>query len=109
MTAARILRMALLALAALYVVWFHQDRHLPAAMAVFALPPAVLALWHLRTPALAGFWAGVLALGWFSHAVMVAWSRPGERLPALLAVALALTVVFASSWPGMRRRFRRAG
>ena len=107
MSHASALRLALLALAGLYAAWMHDGRHALAALLVFALPPAVLAAWHLRRPALAAFWAGVLALGWFSHGVMVAWSVPAERGFALAAIVLALVVVFASSWPGMRARFRR--
>lgn len=104
MNSARLLRGTLLALAALYASWFFDDRHALAALCVFALPPLLLALWHARRPALAGFWAGVLALCWFAHGVMVAWSRPGERLQALLATMLAVAIVLASSWPGIQAR-----
>jgi uncharacterized membrane protein len=47
----------------------------------------------------------VLALLWFSHGVMVAWSRPPERALALAEVVLALAVVLAASVPGLRARF----
>ncbi|MEE7548878.1 DUF2069 domain-containing protein, partial [Xanthomonas sp. Kuri4-1] len=83
----RMLVGALLALAALYAGWFHDDRHRLAALLVFALPPlllAVLAPWHRQ----ARFWAGVLALGWFSHGVMSAWSHPPTRTLAWLEIAL---------------------
>ena len=51
--------------------------------------------------------AGLLALLWFSHAVMVAWTRPPERGFALLALLLSLAIVFAASIPGLRARFAR--
>ena len=107
MTARRILALALALLAALYAAWFARDAHAAVALAVFALPPAVLALLSWRGHRTAGFWAGVLALGWFSHGIMVAWTRPAERGFALAAVALALVVVFAASLPGLRARFSR--
>jgi uncharacterized membrane protein len=77
------------------------------ALAVFALPPLLLALMLPRHGARAGFCAGVLALLWFSHGVMVAWTRPPDRWPALAEVALALVVVFAASIPGLRARFAK--
>ncbi|WP_140910219.1 DUF2069 domain-containing protein [Cognatiluteimonas lumbrici] len=106
--ARRIVRLALIALVVLFASWFgiEGDR---VALLVFALPPLLLAWWLPRAPALAGFWAGVLALAWFSHGIMVAWSRPPERWPALAEVALALVVVLAASVPGLRARFARGG
>ena len=107
MNARRILAAALALLAALYAAWFARDAHSAAALLVFALPPALLALLSWRGHRTAGFWAGVLALLWFSHGVMVAWTRPAERGFALAEVALALGVVFAASLPGLRARFAR--
>ena len=105
--ASRVLVAALASLCVLYVAWFAPRPDPWAALAVFALPPLLLAAWRWRGAARAGFWAGVLALAWFSHGVMVAWTRPPERGHALLEVALALVVVAASSWPGLRARFAR--
>ena len=51
------------------------------------------------------FWASVLALGWFSHGVMSAWSHPETRWLALIEIALALLVIFSASLPGLRARF----
>ena len=102
--ARRILFSALVLLALLDLAWFW---HEPLARIVFTLPPALCALgvWmHRRT---AGFWSGVLALAWFSHGVMVAWSRPGERGFALAAVALALLVIGAANFEAMRARRQR--
>ena len=103
----RVLVAALLALAALFAAWFAPTPDPWVALAVFAVPPAILALAHWRGRRSAAFWAGVLALAWFSHGVMVAWTRPPERGLALAETGLALVVVVASSWPGLRARFAR--
>jgi uncharacterized membrane protein len=104
-SAQRLTGAALLALGLLYVAWFHDDRHAVAALLVFALPPLLLAVPAWRGGRRAAFWAGVLALFWFSHGVMVAWTRPGEALLAWLEIALSLLVIGASSWAGLRARF----
>lgn len=105
--ARRILIVALLALAALYVVWFAGQANPWAELIIFALPPACLGLWRWRGSVRPDFWSGVLALAWFSHGVMVAWSRPPERGFALAEIALALVVIFAANLPGLRARFAR--
>ncbi|MCY7355190.1 MAG: DUF2069 domain-containing protein [Lysobacter sp.] len=105
MTAAqRVLCAALILMTVLYVAWFW---HEPVAMLVFALPSAALAIAALRGAVRAGFWSGVLALAWFSHGVMVAWTRAPERAFALIEVVLAVVVVFAASVPGLRARFAK--
>jgi uncharacterized membrane protein len=107
MNARRALVVSLLALAATYVGWFAGDRQAALAWMVFALPPALLALGVARGWRGAGFWAGVCALGWFSHGVMLAWSEPAGRGWALAVVALAVAVVLAANLPGLRARFGR--
>ena len=102
-----VLSLALLALAALYLWWFRGSPHFVAALIVFVLPLALLLPGTLIGSARAAFWAGVLGLLLFCHGVMIAWSEPGERAQALLATALSVVVVFASSWPGLRARFGR--
>ena len=104
-TAEHVLVAALLLLTGVYVVWFGTQASALAALAVFALPPACLAIARLRGSRTAGFWASVLALFWFSHGIMVAWTRPAERGFALAEVALAVVVILAASLPGMRARF----
>jgi uncharacterized membrane protein len=96
---------ALLALAALYALWFHADDDRIAALLVFALPPSLLAIGVLARRNTARFWAGVFALCWFSHGVMTAWAQAEHRALALVEIALALLVVFASNAPGLRARF----
>ncbi|HEV8692971.1 MAG TPA: DUF2069 domain-containing protein [Lysobacter sp.] len=105
--ARRVLIVALITLAGLYLLWFGATPSPWAALMVFALPPAALAMAALRGWRQAGFWAGVLALAWFSHGVMVAWTRAPERVFATAEIVLALVIVFAASIPGMRARFSK--
>lgn len=98
---------ALIALAGTYAMWFKDDAYAAFALGVFALPPLALAIGVAAGRRTAGFWAGVLALFWFSHAIMLAWSEPAGRGYALLATALSVTVVFASSMRGLAARFSR--
>lgn len=106
----RPLALSLLALAAFYAAWFANDAHLLTGLLVFVLPPLALAVAAWRGWGRAGFTAGVFALFWFSHGVMLAWSDPARRAMALLEVVLALVVVYASCIPGMRaRREKRRG
>ena len=97
----------LLAQALLYLAWFHDDRNAPAAMLVFVLPLALLLAGTLagRGRGRAPFWAGVLGLFLFCHAVMTAWADPAQRGLALGGVVLSVLAVFASSWDGLRARF----
>ena len=82
MKALRPLAFALLALALFYVAWFAGDEHLLTGLLVFALPPLLLAIAAWRGWHRAGFAAGVFALLWFSHGVMLA-------CPARLALGRA--------------------
>ncbi|MDR6095660.1 DUF2069 domain-containing protein [Stenotrophomonas sp. SORGH_AS_0321] len=102
-----VLLLALLGLAALYAGWFLNDRHWLATQLVFTAPPLALAIALRMGWRKAGFWACVLALGWFSHGVMSAWSDAGTRLLAWLGIGLSLVVIFAGSLPGLRARFSR--
>ncbi|MEN1958609.1 DUF2069 domain-containing protein [Luteimonas sp. MJ204] len=99
----------LLALAALFAAWFADDARYLQALAVFTLPPLLLGIGVLARRRTAPFWAGVLALGWFCHGVMLAWERPVDRAWALGEVLLALGIVFAANWPGLRARFGGPG
>lgn len=105
--ARRLLIVALIALALLFVAWFGGRREW-FAVVVFAAPPVGFAISLLRAGgARAAFWSGVIALLWFSHGVMVAWTRPSEQPFALGEIALALIIVFAASIGGLRARFAR--
>ncbi len=102
-----VLALALLLLAVLYGCWFRDDRHLAAVLLVFVAPPALLCVGVLARRASARFWAGVLALFWFSHGVMSAWAHREAALYAWLEIGLALLVIGLVSVPGMRARFAR--
>jgi len=100
----RLLIAGLLGLVALYVFWFNPE---PVAMAVFAGPPLLLAALCWNGGNRSAFWAGLLALAWFSHGVMVSWSRPEDRPLANIEIVLSLVVVLAASLPGLRARFSK--
>ena len=104
MSAQRYLAAALGALAALFVGWSATHAAAVSGLLVFALPPALLAITALRGWRRAGFTAAVLALLWFSHGVMLAWSEPAERAYAFVEIVLSLVVVYASSIDGIRAR-----
>ena len=98
---------ALFALAGVYIAWFAGAANPWPALVVFALPPLALAIARWRGRRTAGFWASVLGLFWFSHGVMVAWSRPAEAGYAWAEIVLALVVIFSASWGGLHARFAR--
>ncbi len=99
---------ALLALAALHAAWFLREGS-TVGLVVFALPPLLLAALLRWRAGAARFWSGVLALGWFSHGVMLAWSEPAQRGFALAEVALALVVIFSANGDALGARRRRKG
>lgn len=101
------LALGLFALSVVFSLWFHDDKHRLAAMLIFTLPPLLLLIGVLRGSAKASFWSGVFALFWFSHGVMVAYSRPAEQHLAWLEIVLAIVIVVASSWSGLSARFGR--
>ncbi|GAB3058536.1 DUF2069 domain-containing protein [Stenotrophomonas tumulicola] len=106
----RVLVVALLLLGAVFAIWFANDRHWLASQLLFTAPPLLLGLglltWRSARPRLA-FWSSVLALGWFSHGVMSAWSHRDSMPWSWLEILLAVTVIFAASLPGLRSRFGR--
>lgn len=104
---ARVLIAALLALFALFAIWFGREADPWVELAVFALPPLLLALGRWRRRRTAAYWASVLGLFWFSHGVMVAWSRPAEAHYAWAELLLALVIIFSASWAGLAARFNR--
>ncbi|MDI1254435.1 DUF2069 domain-containing protein [Thermomonas sp.] len=107
MTQTRLLALALFTLAATDAAWFWDDRHALAAMLVFGLPPLLLGVVAWRGWTRAGLSAGLIALLWFSHGVMVAWTRPPERAFAFAEILLALAIIYFASMPGLRARFRK--
>lgn len=107
MKMARPLALALFALSAIYAAWFWHDRHALAAILVFALPPMLLGVVAWRGWPRAGLSAGLVALLWFSHGVMVAWTRPPERTLAFAEILLTLVIICFASMPGLRARFSK--
>ena len=104
----RTLLAALLALAGLFALWYLPGgRHLATGLLVFVLPPLLLAGGVWQRSRLAAYWAGVLALFWFCHGVMLAWSSPAERGYAWAELVLALVVVFAANLAGVKARLGR--
>ncbi|QWP78857.1 DUF2069 domain-containing protein [Lysobacter sp. K5869] len=104
----RVLLGSLIALAVLFAVWYLlPGQHWIAGLGVFVLPPALLAVGVALRNRLAAYWAGVLALLWFCHGVMLAWSSPGERLYAWIELILALTVIFSANLAGLKARLGR--
>ena len=104
MNSKRLLAIALLALAVLFGLWAARGAHLLASLLVLVLPPLLLALAAWRGWPRAGFVAGVFALLWFSHGVMLAWSEPAERAYAFVEIVRSLVVVYASSIDGSGAR-----
>jgi uncharacterized membrane protein len=96
---------ALLGLVALYALWFRADEDRIPALLVFALPPLLLAIGALTRRTTARFWAGVFALCWFSHGVMIAWAHADQRAYALIEIALSLLVMFSANAAGLRAKF----
>lgn len=94
-------------LAILYALWFYGDRQYTLALLVFSLPPIVLMIGVMAQRRTAAFWAGVLALFWFSHAVMVAWADPVKAKFAWVGIGLSIGIVLATSWPAFAKRFGR--
>ena len=110
--AARVAAVAIVALAAWQVAWHavlspstEAQRWAVALFFVAPLLPALGAL--LVRNRRAAFWGALAALLYFCHGVMVAWATPAERVPALVEIALAIALVAAASWDGVRARFRR--
>jgi len=97
---------ALLGLQPVWYLWLAPPTVVPpgfaaAAMSLPLLPVVVLLL--RRRPS-AGFWAGLAALFYFSHGVMEAWASPDVRALALAEAILAVLLVVASSWAGLKAR-----
>ncbi|MCF7221881.1 DUF2069 domain-containing protein [Marilutibacter chinensis] len=97
----------LLALALVYAGWFRDDAHRSVAMALFAMPPLLLAIGSWRGSRHAVFWSGVFGLGWFCHGVMIAWAHREQALWAWAVIVLSVAIIVAGSLPGLRARFGR--
>jgi uncharacterized membrane protein len=77
----------------------------PWLATAFSLPLLLTAVGMLVRRRSARFWAGVLALLYFCHGITEAWTLPSARFLGLGESALAVLVIVASCWDGMRTRF----
>ncbi len=84
-------------LAALQVAWHAwwvpPAQGSAALAAIVALVPLLLPLPALRRPSRALLWAGIIALFYFSHGIMEAWTVPAARAPAALEIVLSVVLV----------------
>ena len=101
----RLLALLLLVLAGVYALWFRDDAHRVAAMLFFVAPPVLMALGAWFKSRQAVFWSGVFGLGWFCHGVMMAWAHAEARPYAWPVLLLAIAIILAGSWPGLRNKF----
>ena len=87
------------ALALLQVVWHAwllPPAHMPIVVALLlALLPLALPLLYWRTPARALLLAGMICLFYFCHGVAEAYAAPGERIFAMIEIALTVVVILA--------------
>jgi uncharacterized membrane protein len=99
---------ALIALAALQVVWYGWwsppisiSKWAAISFALIWFAPPLLAA---RIDAEHGLLVGALiALLFFSHGVMQAWASVADRVPALIEIALSTIVVACAGWPSWQR------
>lgn len=109
MTPSLVGRVAFWLLFALQPVWHgwlqpSPDLPLPFVLGLAMLPllPAAAALLMRASTAL--FWAGVLSLPYFIHAIDRLWMAPEQRVFATIELVLSLTVVLAVAYDGLLRR-----
>ena len=98
-------RLTALSLFGIALAYWHGMRPDMGAVLAFAIPALLLSVMvALRRPAAANLIAGVFALGWFSHGIMVAFVESDHRVWALIVALLSLVVVLAVSWVGLKVR-----
>ncbi len=100
---------ALAALQALWHAWLAPPARAPMALVLaVALAPFVpVAIAWLRDRRRGLFWAGVVALAYFAHGVMEAWAAPEVRALAWAELLLAVAVVLAVGFAGLRELRQR--
>ena len=73
------------------------------------LPALLLPLLALRTGvARALFWVAFVALFYFCHGVVAAWTSPAARVPAIIECVLCVVSILAIGAIGKRDKRRRA-
>lgn len=113
MTPERIGVAAWIALVALQLAWYlaiaPPATGSPWLALALTLPALLLPLLALRTGlARALFWVAVVALFYFCHGVVAAWTSPEARIPAIVECVLCVVSIFAIGAIGKRDRRRRA-
>jgi uncharacterized membrane protein len=72
------------------------------------LPALLLPMFALRTNLRrALLWLGVVALFYFCHGVVAAWTTPAARAPALIECALCVIAIGTLGWIVRRDRTQR--
>ncbi len=97
---------ALVALQFAWYLWWAPPLRGSGLLALaLTVPPLLLPLIALRHSAeRALLWVGLLALAYFAHGVVAAWTTPTASAPALLECALAVAVIVAIGWLTMARK-----
>jgi uncharacterized membrane protein len=102
--------LALLALQWLWHVYLLPPVRAPAIVVafVFSLPILPAAWLTVVGHRQASYWGGVASLFYFCHAIAEMWSDPAAWPLGLTEMGLALWVIFAGNWAGLRAKlFRR--
>jgi uncharacterized membrane protein len=113
MTPERIGVVAWIALVALQFAWYlviaPPATGSPWLALALTLPALLLPLLALRTGlARALFWVGIVALFYFCHGVVAAWTSPAARIPAIVECVLCVVSILAIGAIGKRDKRRRA-
>jgi uncharacterized membrane protein len=88
-----------------YLVWAPPAGGAGWIALLLTVPLLMLPLLALqRSAERALLWVGILALGFFSHGVVAAWTSRGARVPALLECALCVLVVGAIGGHTLQQR-----
>ena len=112
MTPERVGIAAWIALVALQFAWYlviaPPATGSPGLALALTLPALLLPLLALRTGlARALFWVAVVALFYFCHGVVAAWTSPSARIPAILESVLCVVSILAIGAIGRRDKRRR--
>ncbi len=104
---------AWIALVALQFAWYlviaPPTAGSPWLAIALTLPALLLPLLALRTGvARALFWVAFVALFYFCHGVVAAWTSPAARIPAIIECVLCVVSILAIGAIGKRDKRRRA-
>jgi uncharacterized membrane protein len=73
------------------------------------LPPLLSPLFALRSGLRRTLlWTGVVALFFFCHGIVAAWTTPAARVPAVIESSLCVVLIGTLGWSVRRDRARRA-